>query len=91
MVFDSRVVPDDWLLEIIQLIYKGKGNSCQPETYRPLTHLINEAQTGFRKCYCTTYNIFAFDFIFKYALNNKNIYKGMKSKVHISQHLLGFF
>ena len=95
LVFDSGLVPDDWLLGIIKPIYKGKGDRSQPENYRPITllsclgklftsiicdrlntfaneiHLINEAQTGFRKGYCTSDNIFVIDFLCKYALNNK--------------------
>lgn len=39
LVFDSGVVPDDWLLGIIKLIYKGKGDRSQPENYRPITLL----------------------------------------------------
>lgn len=100
-------------------------------TFADETHLINEAQTGFRKGYCTSDNIFVIDFLCKYALNNKrklfcafidfkqafdtvwrdglwtkvlksgidgkclrfiiNMYKGIKSKVKIGQHLSDFF
>lgn len=31
LVFDIDLVPDNWLLEIIQPIYKGKGDRSQPE------------------------------------------------------------
>ena len=110
---------------------------CQPfilyclNTFADELHLISETQTGFRKGYSTTDNIFVLDFLSKYALYNKkkifcgfidfrqafdtvwrqglwtkvlksgidgkcfrfikNMYKGIKSKVQIGQHVSNFF
>ena len=100
-------------------------------TFADELHLISETQTGFRKGYSTTDNIFVLDFLSKYALYNKkkifcafidfrqafdtvwrqglwtkvlksgidgkcfrfikNMYKGIKSKVQIGQHVSNFF
>ena len=40
-------------------------------TFADELHLISETQTGFRKGYSTTDNIFVLDFLSKYALYNK--------------------
>ena len=38
-VFDSGYLPDSWLEGTIKPIYKNKGNSMQPQNYRPITIL----------------------------------------------------
>ena len=37
IVFDSGMVPEDWLLGVIKPIYKNKGDPTNPENYRPIT------------------------------------------------------
>ena len=38
-VFDCGYLPDSWLEGTIKPIYKNKGNSMQPQNYRPITIL----------------------------------------------------
>lgn len=40
-------------------------------TFANETHLINEAQIGFKKGYCTLDNIYFFEILCKYAQNNQ--------------------
>ena len=37
LIFNSGILPDDWLTGIIKPIYKKKGNPKEPESYRPIT------------------------------------------------------
>lgn len=38
-VFDSGLVPEEWLVGIIKPFYKNKGDPTSPENYRPITLL----------------------------------------------------
>lgn len=38
-VFDSGLVPEEWLVGIIKPLYKNKGDRTSPENYRPITLL----------------------------------------------------
>lgn len=38
-VFDSGLVPEEWLVGIIKPIYKNKGDPTSPENYQPITLL----------------------------------------------------
>lgn len=58
MVFDSGLVPDDWLLGIIKPIYKGKGDRSQPENYRRITVLSCLGKL-FTSIICDRLNTFA--------------------------------
>ena len=82
IVFDTGVIPESWLTGNILSIYKNKGNTQNPENYRPITllsclgkvftaiiynrlndysnvkHIISDVQTGFRKGFSTSDNIF---------------------------------
>lgn len=39
VIFDSGIVPDEWLIGIVKPIYKNKGDPTKPENYRPITLL----------------------------------------------------
>lgn len=39
IIFDTGIVPEEWLIGIIRPIYKNKGNPSNPENYRPITLL----------------------------------------------------
>ncbi|XP_062608016.1 uncharacterized protein LOC134269832, partial [Saccostrea cucullata] len=39
IIFDSGLVPDEWLVGIVKPIYKNKGDPTTPENYRPITLL----------------------------------------------------
>ena len=39
LIFDTGVIPDEWLTGIVKPIFKNKGDPSQPENYRPITLL----------------------------------------------------
>ena len=39
LIFDTGVLPDSWLEGVMRPIYKNKGDSNNPENYRPITIL----------------------------------------------------
>ena len=39
LIFDTGVIPDEWLTGIVKPIFKNKGDPTQPENYRPITLL----------------------------------------------------
>lgn len=39
IIYDTGIVPDEWLISIVKIVYKNKGEPTQPENYRPFTFL----------------------------------------------------
>ncbi|XP_062583214.1 uncharacterized protein LOC134244980 [Saccostrea cucullata] len=39
LIFDSGIIPDEWLTGIVKPIFKNKGDPTNPENYRPITLL----------------------------------------------------
>ena len=39
IIYDTGIVPDEWLIVIVKPVYKNKGDPTQPENYRPITLL----------------------------------------------------
>ena len=39
IIYDTGIVPDEWLIGIVKPVYKNKGDPTQPENYRPITLL----------------------------------------------------
>ena len=38
-IYESGIVPEDWLIGLIKPLYKNKGDPMKPENYRPITLL----------------------------------------------------
>ena len=36
IIYESGIVPKDWLIGLIKPIYKNKGDPMKPENYRPI-------------------------------------------------------
>ena len=78
IVFDTGIIPESWLTDIIRPVYKHKGKVDDPDNYRAITlgklftsiinnrltflsyefEIISKNQSGFRKGFSTTDNIF---------------------------------
>ena len=39
IIFETGIVPDNWLMGNIKPIYKNKGDKMDPKNYRPITIL----------------------------------------------------
>ena len=39
IIYESGIVPEEWLIGLIKPIYKNKGDPMKPENYRPITLL----------------------------------------------------
>jgi hypothetical protein len=39
VIFERGIIPEEWLKRLVKPIYKGRGDSSNPETYRPITLL----------------------------------------------------
>ena len=39
IIFETGIVPDNWLMGNIKPIYKSKGDKMDPKNYRPITIL----------------------------------------------------
>ena len=39
IIYESGIVPEDWLICLIKPNYKNKGDPMKPENYRPITLL----------------------------------------------------
>jgi hypothetical protein len=39
IIFETGIVPDNWLMGYIKPIYKNKGDKMDPKKYRPITIL----------------------------------------------------
>ena len=37
IIYDTGIVPDEWLIGIVKPVYKNKGDPTQPENYRPIS------------------------------------------------------
>ena len=58
LIYDSGIVPEEWLIGIIKPIYKNKGDPTLPENYRPIT-LLSCLGKLFTSILCERLNIFS--------------------------------
>ena len=64
LILETGILPDTWLEGMIKPIYKHKGDSSQPENYRPITIL-----SCFRKPFTAVLNLRLNVFLNTYVLN----------------------
>lgn len=57
ILFDSGIVPEDWLVGLVKPIYKGKGDISHPEYYRPIK-LLSCLGKPFTSILCKCFDAF---------------------------------
>jgi hypothetical protein len=65
LIFNTGFIPESWVVGNLIPIYKNKGDSNDPENFRPITLVsclgklvMHENQCGFSQGYCTVDNLF---------------------------------
>ena len=67
LILETGILPDTWLEGMIKPIYKHKGDSSQPENYRPITIL-----SCFGKLFTAVLNLRLNVFLNTYDVLNEN-------------------
>lgn len=85
LVFDSGIVPEEWLKGIIIPIYKNKGGKLEPKNYRPVTLL-----SCLGKIFTSVLNSRLNKFIEENSILNEN-QAGFRSGYSTNDHIFSLY